>query len=328
MPGSSNDLASLIEDADHDKPAVLALSEEALNEAFRPGYKPLCHVEVCKLADIARSALRLPPSVPPTEVRILNAGSFDKVFIIRFNSIATVARVPFDVPAARDPIRLRSQIATLDFLKTHKPTIPLPRVLTAVADSDDPLRAPYVVSEFCRGTPLTIQEWYVDMSDASRDAAIELLADNWVKIVTPISFQSMGSIVRDPARPSGFRVMPMISQFPGQATPLLDPSVAMLDGHKSLGDYWTLTMEGHRRQIVDFWPDNDHSVVVLDLRYEKYTLGHLWQCYEAILELVHIAASLDPLADAPAMALMHADYFFWKNILFSADRTRIEGIID
>ncbi|KAH9931340.1 uncharacterized protein B0H18DRAFT_104941 [Fomitopsis serialis] len=290
---------------------------------------------------MTRAALQLYSSTAPSEVRIFKTGSFNKVFFIQFGTIAVVARVPFDVPAARDPIRLGSQIATLDFLRIHKPTVPIPRVLAAAPDNQNLSRAPFIISEFCRGTPLTIQEWYDDMSNASRDRAIDLLADAWVKITAPVSLNTIGSIVqnasnlphgmrpsRDDAQSSGFRVIPMIPQFPDEWTGVLDPSTERHSGPRSIAEHWSPLLEAQRHQIGVTFAGKDPSFVVWDDRVTKHTLEKLWQCFQAMQELTCIAASLDPLARTPAMALMHSDYSCWKNILFSADRRSIEGIVD
>ncbi|KAH9828974.1 uncharacterized protein C8Q71DRAFT_863650 [Rhodofomes roseus] len=316
-------------------------SEAALNESYRPGYTRLCPVDVPRLVDVARAALRLDPSTIPTGLRILAAVVFNKVFFMQFGSIAVIARVPFNTPAAHDPVRLRSQIATLDFLSIHKPTVPVPKVLAASPDSQSPPCAPYVIAEFCKGTPLTIQEWYRDMSAASRDRAIDLLADMWVKITAPLPFKAIGSIIRrtvDPhsamsrmggaAESPAFHIMPMIPQFPKKWTELVDPSAETRAGPRSIAEHWAARMKEQRDDIVATFPDEDHSVLVCDNVGSKHTLGKLWQCVRAMQELTDIAVSLDPLAHAPAMALMHADYSCWRNILFSPDRARIEGVID
>ncbi|TFY55794.1 hypothetical protein EVJ58_g8027 [Rhodofomes roseus] len=314
-------------------------SEAALNASYRQGYTRLCPVDVPRLVDVARAALRLHPStIPVTGLRILGAGVFNKVFFMQFGSIAVIARVPFNTPAraARDPVRLISQIATLDFLSIHIPTVPVPKVLAASPDSQSPPCAPYVIAEFCKGTPLTIQEWYTDMSVTSRGRAIDLLAEMWVKITAPVPFKTIGSIMRGMSRKDDagespvFRIMPMIPQYPQEWTALLDPSTETRPGPRSIANHWAARMKEQCDDIMATFPDQDHSVLIVDgcARGSQHTLGKLWQCVRAMQELTDIAVFLDPLAHAPAMALMHADYSCWRNILFSADRTRIEGVVD
>ncbi|EPS95839.1 hypothetical protein FOMPIDRAFT_1025612 [Fomitopsis schrenkii] len=59
-----------------------------------------------------------------------------------------------------------------------------------------------------------------------------------------------------------------------------------------------------------------------------FTLAQVWQCFRVLQELIVVAAALDPLAHTPAMAFIHADFSFWKNILFSEDRRRVTGVVD
>ncbi|KAI0724760.1 hypothetical protein C8Q72DRAFT_955244 [Fomitopsis betulina] len=317
----------------------LVPSEEVLNAAFKPNYRILCHVDVYHLVDAARRAFHLDPSLAPDEVRLLNRGSFNKVFFIRFNTISVVARVPYDEPAARDPIRLSSQVATLCFLQSHRPSVPAPRLITASPDSTNPSRAPYIITEFCSGTSIGIREWYNVMSDAARSSLIDLLADVWVKITAPVPFTSIGSLLCEPSTapgsgpqaipPSAFRVIPMIPQCPDDLTGLIDPSTLNRPTPRTLLEHWTHELDVRRQEILSRWPETDLAtgVVWKDVG-ETYTLEEVWQCFRIVQELVAIVAPLAPLADASAMALVHTDFSFWKNILFSDDRTRVEGVVD
>ena len=313
-------------------------SEEALNAAFRPNYRRLCHVNVDHLVDAARHAFLLDPSLAPSEVRILNSGSFNKVFLIRFGSINVIARVPFDEPAARDPIRLRSQVATLYFLQSHRPTVPAPRVIGASLDSANPSRAPYILSEFLTGTSIGIREWYNDMSDADRSSLIDLLVDVWVKITAPVPFTAIGSLLRKPSMApesrshdiplSDFQIIPMIPQRPDSSTNLVDPSIQNRTAPRTLLEHWRHELDTRRCEILTRYSDCDPATAVWRDPTGVFTLGQVWQCFHTLQELITLVAPLDPLADAPAMALVHTDFSFWKNILFSEDRTRVEGVVD
>ncbi|KAH9916707.1 uncharacterized protein B0H18DRAFT_1037435 [Fomitopsis serialis] len=323
------------------------LSEEALNEVFAPKYKVLCGVDVRQLVTAARDALQLRSTVAPSEVLIHDVGHFNKVFLVRFGQTAVVARVPFNVPAARDPIRLKSQVATLDFLALYRPHIAVPRVIAAAVtnSSTNSAGAPYVISQFLTGTPITYIEWCDNLSSASRDAVVDLLADLWVKITAPVPFNAIGSILHDPSgvvngmwridasgSRRGFRIIPMIPQFPDRYTEVLEPSFERRTGPMNLADFWASKIQEQFRNITSRYPNNDLSVIVKDGLFNEHSLGELWQCAKAVQTIAAIAASLDPLATPhgrePIMALMHADYACWRNVLFSADRTRIEGIVD
>lgn len=317
-------------------------SEDDLNKAFSPDYRILCHVSTRGLVEVVRGALQLPPSVSPSELRLVwTRGSFNKVFLVRFESTSVVARVPYDEPAMRDPVRLRSQAATLDFLRIHRPTVPVPRLIGAAFDCANPSQVPYQLLEFCAGTPITITEWYDEMSDASRSSLIELLADLWVKVTAPVPFTAIGSILKKPSeapkdathdadelQTSGFRVVPMIPQFPDQSTEIVEPSIVARAVPQTLLEHWTHQLELRRREMLAWWPDNDPATVLWQHSDPPFTLEHAWRCFRVLQELVVVAASLDPLARAPTTALVHADFSFWKNILFSEDRTRVEGVVD
>ncbi|KAI0724753.1 hypothetical protein C8Q72DRAFT_856817 [Fomitopsis betulina] len=306
-------------------------SEEVLNAAFKPNYRVLCHVDVYHLVDAARRAFHLDPSLAPDEV-------LHKVFFIRFNTISVVARVPYDEPAARDPIRLSSQVATLCFLQSDRPSVPAPRFITASFDSTNPSRAPYNITEFCSGTSIGIREWYNVMSDAARSALIDLLADVWVKITAPVPFTSIGSLLCEPSTapgsrpqdipPSAFRVIPMIPQCPDELTGLIDTSTLNRPTPQTLLEHWTHELDVRRDEILSIRPENDPATVVWKDPIRNFTLEQVWQCFRIVQELVATIAPLTPLADVPAMALVHTDFSFWKNILFSDDRTRVEGVVD
>ncbi|KAH9931325.1 uncharacterized protein B0H18DRAFT_104420 [Fomitopsis serialis] len=312
-----------------------APSEEGLNSAYHERYTGICGVNIEHLLDAARAVLQLPKAVAPTEIRILAHGGYNKVFLIQFGASALVARVPVPKPpATRDPLRLKSQIATLGFMSVYRPDVPIPRLFSAQLSGTNPAGVPYTFIEFCNGTPLTPPEWH-DMSDASKRIVVDLLAEQWARTTAPVPFSAIGSIVADSADTSrslwqrhstpqrGFRIMPVIPQYPSAFTELLDPSIEARCGPTTLAEHWHYALDATRRAMVKKspqWSDDGRRTFV--------------RCADIIRDLVNIAASLDPLANStsrPAasnLALVHGDFACWRNVLFSADRTRIEGIID
>ena len=120
----------------------------------------------------------------------------------------------------------------------------------------------------------------------------------------------------------------MIPQFPDQSTEVVDPLIVSRAAPQTLLEYWTHQLELRRREMLALWPDNDPATVLWKHSDPPFTLEHAWQCFRVLQELVVVAASLDPLARVPTTALVHADFSFWKNILFSEDRTRVEGVVD
>ncbi|KAH9931324.1 uncharacterized protein B0H18DRAFT_991193 [Fomitopsis serialis] len=288
----------------------LAPSEEALDSTFRTGYTGICGVNIEHLLDAARAVLRLRKAVAPTEIRILAHGAYNKVFLIRFEASALVARIPLPKPpAARDPLRLKSQLATLEYMSVHRPDVPIPRLLSAQLSGTNPAGVPYTLMEFCKGTPITPPEWH--------------------NITTaPVPFSAIGSIVADRTDTShcvsqhGIRIIPMIPQYPNNSTELLDPSIEARCGPTTLAEHWHYALDAARRAMVKEFPTDDD---------DRRTLI---RCADIIRDLINIAASLDPLANstslsaAPNLALIHGDFACWRNVLFSADRTRIEGIVD
>jgi len=167
------------------------------------------------------------------------------------------------------------------------------------------------------------------MSNASKSIVVDLLAEQWAKIAAPAPFSATGSIVADRTDTShsvsqhGFRIIPMIPQYPDNSTELLDPSIEARCGPTTLAEHWHYHLDATRRAMVKRFPDPDDD--------DRLTLI---RCADIIRDLVNIAASLDPLANstsrsaAPNLALIHGDFACWRNVLFSADRTRIEGIVD
>ncbi|KAH9916708.1 uncharacterized protein B0H18DRAFT_1037443 [Fomitopsis serialis] len=130
----------------------------------------------------------------------------------------------------------------------------------------------------------------------------------------------------------GFRVIPTIPQLPTRHTEVLEPSFEHRTGPGSLADYWANKIQEQFRDITSHYPNDDLSVIVQDGLRNTCSLGELWQCAKAVQTIAAIAASLDPLSTShgrePILALVHTDYACWRNVLFSADRTRIEGIVD
>ncbi|KAH9931338.1 uncharacterized protein B0H18DRAFT_991288 [Fomitopsis serialis] len=130
----------------------------------------------------------------------------------------------------------------------------------------------------------------------------------------------------------GFRIIPMIPPCPDRYTEVLELSFEQRTGSGNLEDFWNSKIQKQFRGITSHYPNNDLSVIVQDGIHNTHSLGKLWQCARAVQEIASIAASLDPLSTPhgrePIVALMHTDYACWRNVLFSADRTRIEGIVD
>lgn len=313
--------------------------EAALTAAA--GGKELCGVDIPRLVDAARRVLGLDETVgAPSELRVYASGSYNKVFLIRFGPITVIGRVPFDMPALRDPVRLRSRIATLQFLQLHMPDVPTPKLLSAVVD-DTVAGAPFTIHSFYPGSPIGIKEWYSEMDFAKRDAATVRLAELWVKAAAPAPFKTLGSIVCEPltitngmwqreesnrAQPPRFRTMPMIPTRPDENTKLVDPSEERRTGPTTIAELWNAELERARQDIAATYPENatqaNEEEDAEELRIEK-----LRRCVDALQKLIDVAAAVDP-RDHPETALHHDDFACWRNVIFSEDRTHIEALLD
>ncbi|TFY69641.1 hypothetical protein EVJ58_g305 [Rhodofomes roseus] len=311
----------------------VAPSEAALNSAFRDGYNVICGLNVEHLIDAARAALRLHKTAAPNGIRILAHGAYNKVFLIEFGSTSLIARVPLpQSAAARDPIRFKSYTATLEFMALSRPDVPVPRILSAQPSRANPADVPYTLAEFCKGTSIAHLEW-LNMPNTSKGIIVDLLAEQWAKIAAPVPFNALGSIMADGPSTSSwmwqgrsapqrtFRIIPMIPRYVHDSTTLLDPSMETRCGPTTIAEHWHYHLDAARHSIAKIPPDDDEKPLFM-------------QCLDTLRELVNIASSLDPLMNlgkgsaAPEVALMHVDFAFWRNVLFSADRTRIEGIVD
>ncbi|KAH9828975.1 uncharacterized protein C8Q71DRAFT_844230 [Rhodofomes roseus] len=237
----------------------VAPSEEVVNAAFRDGYSVICGVNVERLIDAARAALRLHKTAAPNGIRILAHGAYNKVFLIEFGSASLVARVPLpQSAAARDPIRLKSYAATLEFMTSYRPDIPIPQILSTQPSRANPAGVPYILSEYCKGTSIAHLEWH-KMPNTSKGMIVDLLAEQWAKIAAPVPFNALGSIMADGPSTSSwmwqghstpqhtFRIIPMIPRFPYDSTTLLDPSMETRCGPTTIAEQWhyTLDVAGH-----------------------------------------------------------------------------------
>lgn len=74
--------------------------------------------------------------------------------------------------------------------------------------------------------------------------------------------------------------------------------------------HWTRELDGRKSEILSCWPENDPATLVWNY---TYSLAQVWGCFRVLQELIVVVAALGPLAHAPAMSLIHADFSFWKD---------------
>lgn len=313
-------------------------SEEALNAAYRSDFTAVCGANIAHVVNTVRSVLRLPKNTAPTTLRVLNHGAFNKIFLIQFGPTSLVARIPFrDNSAARDPVRLVSQVATYQFLSIYRSKLRTPKILYAELSTNS-ANVPFTLYELCSGTSLTWQEWSRILTPAQKVAIVDLLAENWVHITEPAPFKTIGHIVADTSdQPSTstwstpphcspkFRIISMLPQpSAGHDAPF--GSLTLSPGHDTIVEYWHQHIELTRRTLLELKVPDDLP--------DKESVDELMRCVEIMHELADLAASLDPLATsstgppAPPLTLIHPDYAATRNILFSSDRAHIEGIVD
>ncbi|EPS99573.1 hypothetical protein FOMPIDRAFT_1017066 [Fomitopsis schrenkii] len=226
-------------------------SEEALNAVYKNNFTAMCGVNIAHVVDTVRNILRLPKDAIPTTLRILDHGSYNKLFLIQFGPTSLVARVPFrHKPSANDPIGIASQVSTSQFLSIYRPKLPVPKILYAELNSANKANVPFVLYELCNGTRLTWQKWSRTQTAAQKANIVDLLAEKWAQLTEPVPFMAIGSILADAS------------------------------GHPP--DY------------------------ARDSRLRR----------------------LPTRPPASSLALVHPDYATTRNVLFSTDRTHIEGIVD
>ena len=314
-------------------------SEDALNAVYRTNFTAMCGVNIMHVVDTTRKILQLPEDATPTTLRILNHGAFNKIFLLQFGSTSIVARVPFRKAfLINDPIRLASQVAAYQFLSIDRPQLSIPRLLYAELNSASPSNAPFTLYELCNGTPLTWQEWTRPLTDAQKATIIDLLAENWAHITEPVSFKTIGRILADASEQSpsttswstlpqhrpNFRIVSMIPPQSAEHAASLQGS--LLPGHQTIVEFWHQHIEDTHRTLL--------ALKIPDDLPDKESLDETLRCVEILREIADLAGSLDPQTTSctrsavPSLALIHPDYAATRNILFSSDRTRIEGIID
>ncbi|KAH9919368.1 uncharacterized protein B0H18DRAFT_1122494 [Fomitopsis serialis] len=264
-----------------------APSEEALNSAFHQRYTGICGVNIEHLLDAARA-------VPLTSAFSL-------------------------MEPTRDPLRLKSQIATIAFMNVYRPDVPIPRLFSAQLSSANPAGVPYTLIKFCEGTPIAHHEWR-NMSNANKSVVVDLLAEQWAKITAPAPFSAIGSIVTDISANTSHPLWHRhdVSQCSSRRS-----RFNVQRGPTTLAEHWHYHLDATRRDMMEMFPQLDDDA--------RRTLI---RCADILRDLVNLAVSLDPLTNpaarsaAPNLALIHADFACWRNVLFSADRMRLEGIID
>lgn len=191
---------------------------------------------------------------------------------------------------------------------------------------------PFVLYELCNGTRLTWQEWEVTLTAAQKGAIVDLLAEKWFHVTQPVPFKAIGRILTDasghppstnpscppPQHRPHFRIVSIMEEQLPQHTLTSDPPHC---GHGNIVEFWHQEIEDTRHTVLALNVPDDIS---------KETLDEIMRCVDIMHEMADVAASFDPQAPSstPALALIHPDYSATQNILFSPDRTRIEGIID
>lgn len=254
----------------------------------------MCGVNIAHVVDTVRNILRLPKDAIPTTLRILDHGSYNKLFLIQFGPTSLVARVPFrHKPSANDPIGIASQVSTSQFLSIYRPKLPVPKILYAELNSANKANVPFVLYELCNGTRLTWQKWSRTQTAAQKANIVDLLAEKWAQLTEPVPFMAIGSILADASgHPPGsnpwrtpprhrphFRIISIMPRQPPKHASTLNPC----HGHDKIDEYWHQHIELTHRTLL--------ALNILDDLPDKDSLDEIMRCVEIMHEIADFAAS-------------------------------------
>ena len=131
----------------------------------------------------------------------LNEGSFNKVYLLKFdNGAEAIARIPH--PNAGPALyTTASEVATMDYLhKTLK--LPVPKILRYSCDSNNPVQSEFIVMEYIKGVNLTAR--WNKLSVPEKTGVVESLA-NLISRLFRVTFSSYGSLYFKHDIPSSIR---------------------------------------------------------------------------------------------------------------------------
>ncbi|KAJ7210392.1 hypothetical protein GGX14DRAFT_542955 [Mycena pura] len=335
--------------------------EAQLNKAFRRNFNKNANVYIPGLVSIARAALSGPfeeNASLAASISILAAGAFNKVFLLSFpasgsSDVATniVARIPWDDGTARHAARLRSQLASIMFARSifapkasaqlldhaEGDIAAVPRVLGFSVDASNAAKAPYMLLEHCKGVHLGPSEWD-QCSWKEKAHVVSLVARTWAKMAKPIdvtgnkSLEGMGSLdfslgAASVEGPLVFKVVPMLSPQNGLMSGQEEPAQI----HLRIIDLWRNRVEQELKVIDERWPEGAESTVV----YEGYGsddpsrhLSDLQLLGDQLRRLIAQADDFSTVRLGSGVSLLHQDFSFWRNMLFSSDKMQVTGVLD
>jgi hypothetical protein len=320
MPGSQHDV----------------LTEKALDLSFRPGMKSSSFatgVNLHALLEVATAAAEsqcfssITPSLQTSKpkIRIIEMGSFHKIFLIEWDAVLDIPPVVARVPLASDRCspRMLSTIATLSFLHQHRPRVPVPKLLDFRVEAEDPVQAPYLLSDFVEGSSLGIQEWS-SMSFDSQVSVLRVVANVFCGIIEPAPCSLWGSLMQS-NHPSSFQ-LPL--PFTSYAITGLLPRQLERTPEQEFLDHIT---HDPTQPINLLWTaryDSAFSAFAKDPeRSSSAPAGRLEELHARLLALAQSATVADRLAQhSPALA--HLDFSLFRNVLFTSDRRRISAVLD
>jgi hypothetical protein len=134
-----------------------------------------------------------------TRFEKLGEGGFNRTFLITMcDGFQFVGRIPYPVT---EPKRLvvASEVATMDFLRSHD--IPVPKIYSYSATSENAAGTEYLFMELVRGTNLG-DIWF-DLSEKARITVVTNLVELESRLFS-LAFPASGSLYYTNDVPSGF----------------------------------------------------------------------------------------------------------------------------
>ncbi|PYI03534.1 hypothetical protein BO78DRAFT_432018 [Aspergillus sclerotiicarbonarius CBS 121057] len=265
----------------------------------------------------------------------LAEGGFNRSFLVTMRgSFRFVARVPYPITQPK-PLVIASEVATMDFLRSHD--IPVPKIYGYSATQDNPAETEYIFMEFVQGKNLG-DIWF-NLSARQRAKIVTKLVQLESRFFA-LTFPASGSLYYSSDLPEGDQVI-LPSQFPTEKARFCigpDTSLGLWYGKRlnlpvergPYRDCLEVLRAGAAKEIAYLSKFGQPRQPIQRLRRETYNYqpqSHL-EYIATLRQYLQIAPSLIPHGNPTLYrpVLRHPD--LQPNNVIVSDDLEINGLID
>ncbi|PYH97880.1 phosphotransferase [Aspergillus ellipticus CBS 707.79] len=265
----------------------------------------------------------------------LAEGGFNRSFLVTMqDKLRFVARIPYPVTQPKSLV-IASEVATMDFLRSHG--IPVPKVYRYSASADNPAGTEYIFMELVQGQNLG--DIRFDLSERQRAKLVANLVQLKSRLFK-LRFPASGSLYCCSDLPESNKVIFPSSVLANEGRFCIGPDTSLglwygrrLNLHVERGPYpdcLAVLNAGAKKEIAYLSKFGQPLQPFQRLRRETFYYqpqSHL-DYIDTLKKYLHIAPSLIPRAN-PALhrpVLRHPD--LQPNNIFVSDKLKISGLID